>query len=51
MCDSFSYDDYPVYVMPNEDFEKKKKEYEAKSMQSLNEVIRIDEKGKVTENY
>lgn len=39
VCDTFDYSDYPVYVMPDEDLEKRKKEYTGKSMQRINEVI------------
>ncbi len=42
VCDTFSYDDYPVYVMPGEDLEKKKIEYNGKEMQRINEVITIN---------
>ena len=39
VCDTFDWDDYPVYVMPGENLEDKKKEYDSKSMQKINEVI------------
>lgn len=41
VCDTFSYDDYPVFVMENEDLEEKKKEYAGVNMQKINEVIEI----------
>jgi len=42
VCDTFDYDDYPVYVMPDEDLEEKRAKYACKSMQRINEVITIN---------
>ena len=39
VCDTFDYDDFPVYVMPHEDVDKKVSEYRGKSMAMINEVI------------
>jgi hypothetical protein len=41
VCDSFDYDDYPVYVMPGENLEEKKKGYDGTNMQRINEVITL----------
>lgn len=49
VCDTFEWDDYPVYVMPNENLEERKKSYNGVNMQSINEVITINEDGSVTE--
>jgi len=39
VCDTFDYDDYPVYVMPGENLAEIRAEYEGKEMQTINEVI------------
>lgn len=49
VCDTFDWDDYPVYVMPNENLEEKKQEYRG-NMQKINEVIMLNDDGTVTEN-
>ena len=49
VCDTFDWDDYPAYVMPNENLEERKKEYNGVNMQKINEVITINEDGSVTE--
>lgn len=41
VCDTFSYDDYPVFVLPSEDLKKKKKRYDNVNMQRINEVIKL----------
>jgi len=41
VCDTFDYDDYPVYVMPGENCTKKEAEYNSKDMQRVNEVIKL----------
>jgi len=41
VCDRFDYDDYPVYVMPDEDLEEKKSKFNTQNMQSINEVITL----------
>ena len=41
VCDTFDWDDYPVFVMPGEDLEAKIDEYRGKEMQQINEVIAI----------
>lgn len=49
VCDTFDWDDYPVYVMPGDDLEKKKAKYSSENMQRINEVITINADGTVTE--
>lgn len=39
VCDTFDYDDYPVYVIPGENLDEKKKKYDGSNMQRINEVI------------
>ena len=41
VCDTFSWDDYPVYVMPGDDLIEMKKKYDNVNMQIVNEVIEI----------
>lgn len=41
VCDTFDWDDYPVFVMPKDSLEEKKAEYSSKDMQKINEVIEI----------
>ena len=43
VCDTFDHDDYPVYVMPGEDLEEKKKHFDGVNMQRINEVITIEQ--------
>jgi hypothetical protein len=38
VCDTFDWDDYPVYVTGDEDVREKAKEYDGKNMQKLMEV-------------
>lgn len=38
VCDTYDYEDYPVYVMPEEDLEKKKEHYDGNNMQRIMEV-------------
>jgi hypothetical protein len=49
VCDTFDYDDYPVYVMPDENLEEKKERYNGVNMQRINEVITINDDGSVEE--
>lgn len=41
VCDTFNWDDYPVYVMPGEDLEERKTDYDGINMQQINEVIEL----------
>lgn len=49
VCDTFDWDDYPVYVMPGEDLAERKKKYNGENMQRINEVITINDDGTVSE--
>lgn len=42
VCDTFDYDNYPVYVMPGEDIDDKVKEYSNINMQKVECVIDMD---------
>lgn len=41
VCDTFDWDDYPIYVMKGENLEQKKKQYDGVNMQKINEVIKL----------
>lgn len=41
VCDTFSWEDYPVNVLPGTDAKEKVKEYDAKSMQKVMEVYNM----------
>jgi hypothetical protein len=41
VCDTFDYDDYPVYVQPNESAREIADEYNKKSMQRVMEVYSL----------
>lgn len=41
VCDTFDWDDYPVYVMPNEDVHKKHDSYNGQNMQKVMEVYNL----------
>ena len=41
VCDTFNYDDYPVYVMPDENLDEKKRAYDGVNMQRINEVVTL----------
>ncbi len=41
VCDCFDYDDFPVYVMPDEDINERTAKYNGVNMQTINEVIEI----------
>ena len=41
-CDTFDWDDYPVFVMPNEDARKKAEEHNGPNMTKLMEVYKLD---------
>ncbi len=42
-CDTFDYENYPVFVMPGESCEKKVEEVKGNSMQSVDEVYDLAE--------
>ena len=42
VCDTFSYEDYPVFVMPSDDINQIKNKYnDSGNMSSINEIIKI----------
>lgn len=41
VCDTFDYDDYPVYVMPAESVREKADEHNGKNMQKVMEVYSL----------
>lgn len=41
VCDTFDYDDYPVYVYTDEDVNKKYAEYNGPNMQKVMEVYNL----------
>jgi hypothetical protein len=41
-CDTFDYDDYPVYVRPDEDVRKREETIRNSSMQRVMEVYKLD---------
>jgi hypothetical protein len=49
VCDTFDWDDYPVYCKDEKELLEKRIEYSGKSMQRINEVITINENGSVDE--
>jgi hypothetical protein len=42
VCDTFDYDDYPVFVMPDEDLSAKRAEFDNVNMQRIMEVVEIE---------
>ncbi len=50
VCDTFDWDDYPVYCRDENDLIMLYDNYDGINMQKINELIRIDEDGTVTEN-
>lgn len=43
VCDTFDWDDYPVYVMPGEDVHEREKYYRSSSMQKVMEVYNLQQ--------
>lgn len=41
VCDTFDYEDYPVYAKSEEEMIKKKEHYKNASMQRVNEVVEL----------
>ena len=42
VVDTFDYDDYPVFVMPEDDLFEKRKQYDNVNMQRINEVVELN---------
>lgn len=41
VCDTFDWDDYPVYVMPDDNLLDIKEKFDGVNMQTINEVIEL----------
>lgn len=41
VCDTFDYDNYPVYVMPNEDLNKIAQKYNGNNMQRIEVILNV----------
>jgi hypothetical protein len=41
VCDTFNYEDYPIFVMPEENLNKEKSKYDGTNMQKINEIITL----------
>lgn len=41
VCDTYDWEDYPVYVMPDEDVHKKHSQYSGPNMQKVMEVYNL----------
>lgn len=52
VCDTFEWDDYPVYVMPGEDVHAKVEHYDEQSMQEVMEVysLRLPKEAQLNEH-
>lgn len=50
MCDTYDYEDYPIYVDSSENIKTVIKFNQTQSMQKINEIISIDHEGVVIEN-
>ena len=50
VCDTWDYEDYPVFCKDLDELYSSYPEYSGKNMQRVNEIIRINEDGSVDEN-
>jgi hypothetical protein len=50
VCDTFDWDDFPVYIKDLNELILKVDNYNGTNMQTINEIIRINDDGTVTEN-
>ncbi len=50
VCDTFDYDDYPVYCKDKKELIEEYSDHHGKNMQRVNEIIRINADGSVNEN-
>ena len=50
VCDTFDWDDYPVYIKDKNELVMRVDHYDGQNMQRINEIIRINDDGSVTEN-
>jgi hypothetical protein len=51
VCDTFDWEDYPVYVMPNESVHEKASEFDGRNMQKVMEVysMKLDKQSQMNE--
>lgn len=50
VCDTYDWDDYPVYCKDREEVVEESANYNRVNMQKINEIIRINDDGTVEEN-
>lgn len=50
VCDTFDYDDYPVYIQKGEDIEERVRHYNSQSMQKVMGVYALEAQAKTVEN-
>ncbi|NMC57926.1 MAG: hypothetical protein GYA51_00815 [Candidatus Methanofastidiosa archaeon] len=50
VCDTFEWDDYPVFCKNKKELQKQFPKYNGENMQRVNEIIRINPDGSVDEN-
>ena len=41
VCDTYDYEDYPVYVMPDQDVREEESNYDGKNIQKIMEVYNL----------
>ena len=52
VCDTFDYEDYPIYIKTEPELIEKYEEYKYnKNMQRINEIIKINDDESVIENF
>ena len=50
VCDTYDYDDYPVYCKDLSEVHEKSDRFDGTNMQRINEIIKINDDGTVVEN-
>ncbi len=50
VCDTFDWDDFPVYIKDLNELILRVDNYDGVDMKKINEIIRINDDGSVTEN-
>ena len=51
VCDTFDWDDYPVYCKDETNLKERYPEFNGVNMQKINEIIQINSDGTVTEKF
>lgn len=51
VCDTYDYDDYPVYIKDEAELIEKYEEFNGVNMQKINEIIKINDDGTVIEGF